>query len=84
MIKNIGNNCVECLKDTSFGSYRYVNRIPADNGINDGYMCADCQSVECDVCLELTLEYHNCNETGNIYCDKCVPEKVLNKESEEE
>ena len=81
MSKDIGNKCVECLQDTSFGSGKYVNRIPADNGINDGYMCSYCQSCECDVCSELTLEYHNCNETGNVYCDNCVPEKVKNDEN---
>ena len=28
---------------TSFGSGKYVNRIPADNGSYDGYECSDCQ-----------------------------------------
>ena len=27
---DIGNNCVSCNQDTSFGSGRFVNRIPAD------------------------------------------------------
>ena len=26
---DIGNRCVECNEDTSFGSGRFVNRIPA-------------------------------------------------------
>jgi len=43
-------SCIECKRDTSFGSGLFVNRIPAD----DGYMCPDCQSVECDVCGELS------------------------------
>ena len=42
MSKDIGNKCVECLKDTSFGSGRYVNRIPADNNNMKGYLCGDC------------------------------------------
>ena len=29
-MSDIGNNCVCCNKDTSFGSGRFVNRIPAD------------------------------------------------------
>ena len=37
MIKE--NDCILCGEDTSFGSGRFVNRIPAD----DNYMCAECQ-----------------------------------------
>ena len=81
MSKNIGEKCVQCLQDTSFGSGKYVNRIPADNGSYDGYECSACQSCECDVCLEPTLEYHICNETGKIYCDNCVPEDARNDEN---
>ena len=59
---DIGNNCVSCNQDTSFGSGRFVNRIPADadyeslddkgNTIfadeeyRDGYLCPDCQMTE--------------------------------------
>jgi hypothetical protein len=32
------NDCIECGEDTSFGSGRFVNRIPAD----DNYMCYEC------------------------------------------
>ena len=38
MIKE--NDCILCGEDTSFGSGRFVNRIPAD----DNYMCAECQN----------------------------------------
>ncbi len=30
--------CVDCGEDTSFGSGRFVNRIPSD----DNWLCADC------------------------------------------
>lgn len=69
MVKDIGNLCVECGEDTSFGSGRFVNRISADrdiyedspfknlikNGYNrvHGYLCAECTSEECDRCGEL-------------------------------
>jgi len=59
---DIGNNCVCCNQDTSFGSGRFVNRIPADadceslddkgNTIfseeeyRDGYLCPNCQMSE--------------------------------------
>ena len=72
MSKDIGNKCVECLKDTSFGSGRFVNRISADNGIYDGYQCADCQMFECDQCKKETLEYFICNKTSKVLCEGCV------------
>ena len=61
-MSDIGNNCVSCNQNTSFGSGRFVNRIPADadyeslddkgNTIfadeeyRDGYLCPDCQMTE--------------------------------------
>ena len=43
-IKDIGNKCIYCFKDTSFGSGRFVNRIPATTDELDGYSCYPCQS----------------------------------------
>ena len=49
---NLGNKCVHCKKDTSFGSGRFVNRYPAEieeeqnDGsyiILDGYCCPICE-----------------------------------------
>ena len=42
MTIDIGNKCVACLKDTSFGAGRFVNRIPAENDEYEGYLCGDC------------------------------------------
>jgi len=42
MTKDIGNKCINCFKDTSFGSGRFVNRIPAENDEYEGYLCGDC------------------------------------------
>jgi hypothetical protein len=49
-IKDIGNLCTSCHKDTSFGSGLYVNRIPSGTSTEIGYMCADCQRYDCDRC----------------------------------
>ena len=49
-LKDIGNHCVECGCDTSFGSGNFVNRIPADDGEKEGYLCASCMGTECDRC----------------------------------
>ena len=43
-----GDLCLECRQDTSFGSGRFVNRIPAErqDGIDSdkeiGYLCEAC------------------------------------------
>tara|TARA_R100000963_G_scaffold9453_1_gene6270 strand:+ start:942 stop:1274 length:333 start_codon:yes stop_codon:yes gene_type:complete len=50
---NIGDNCVYCLKDTSFGSGRFVNRIPASTNDYDGYACPECMETECDRCDDM-------------------------------
>tara|TARA_X000001388_G_scaffold25730_1_gene17955 strand:+ start:1312 stop:1659 length:348 start_codon:yes stop_codon:yes gene_type:complete len=66
---DIGNRCVKCGEDTSFGSGRFVNRIPADatyesldkNGniifkegeYREGYACAECMAFECCRCDEM-------------------------------
>ena len=42
------NNCVYCGESTLFGSGRFVNRIPVD----DGYGCAACSGMPCDYCEE--------------------------------
>ena len=71
MTKDIGNKCVSCFKDTSFGSGRFVNRIPAGTDEYEGYQCPECQMIECDECNKETLDYFICNETASVYCDDC-------------
>ena len=75
MIIDIGNRCVDCNMDTSMGSGRYVNRIPADRQDNsnspriEGYLCADCQAIECDICHKSTIDYEL---NGNVICMECI------------
>ena len=73
---DIGSFCVECLQDTNFRdaegnqTFRFVNRIPADRdvyneegeviGNREGWLCADCNWLECDRCDE------------KIYCDEDI------------
>ena len=53
-VLDIGNQCVHCRKDTSFGSGRWVDRYPAeivdeDNDIIlDGYCCNVCEQEYID------------------------------------
>ena len=65
-MSDIGNRCVHCGEDTSFGSGRFVNRIGADadyeatdsqgniifadGEYRDGYACPDCMMLDCDRC----------------------------------
>ena len=69
---DIGNNCVHCNKDTSFGTGKFVNRIPADadyeaedtegniifadGEYRDGYACEECYSCDCS-----EAECEDCN-----------------------
>jgi len=67
---DIGDLCVYCGQDTSPGSGKFVNRIPADNTVEvvfdgphradlevTGWMCDECQAPEwtCDGCLDRGL-----------------------------
>ena len=88
---DIGDLCTHCGKDTSFGSgdLLFVNRIPsgADGKLElagevtidvtiDGYMCVECQSIECDLCGKKVLDYEL---DGRVVCMDC-----LEKEKQEE
>lgn len=68
-LTNIGNLCTQCNQDTSFGSGKFVNRIPSETDTHSGYMCATCQQTECDRCGKLTLEYIIIS--GELVCDEC-------------
>ena len=46
MVKDIGNKCIKCFEDTSFGSGRFVNRIIASDDDYDGYICPNCSLEE--------------------------------------
>lgn len=62
---DIGNLCLECRKDTAFGSGRFVNRIPAADDKEEGYMCEACQTSD---------ECFDCGKTpvfGDTRCEEC-------------
>tara|TARA_R100001530_G_scaffold46261_1_gene34781 strand:- start:975 stop:1205 length:231 start_codon:yes stop_codon:yes gene_type:complete len=68
-MKDIGNLCTSCHEDTSFGSGKFVDRIPSGTDTEDGYMCVECQSIECDECNNKTIDYVMKN--SRIICGKC-------------
>ena len=51
-IKNIGDLCTNCHRDTSFGSGLFVNRVPSCTENEDGYLCPECLMLDCDRCEE--------------------------------
>tara|TARA_Y100000296_G_scaffold70562_1_gene85328 strand:+ start:1568 stop:1849 length:282 start_codon:yes stop_codon:yes gene_type:complete len=82
---DIGDRCTHCGRDTTEDTW---NRIPsgtdgilvltggnADVRISvqvDGYMCADCQSVQCDICGEYALDYRIVDgEHPLVKCPNC-------------
>ena len=75
VVGDIGSFCVDCLQDTNFRdaegnqTFRFVNRLPCDRDVYDGdkyignrsgWLCADCNWLECDRCDE------------KIYCDEDI------------
>ena len=79
---NIGDECVDCSQDTSQGSGRFVNRIPAyvDREVLhgefigiEGYQCAECREMECEGkdCDYMVLDDYTIID-GSILCDGCV------------
>ena len=71
--------CLWCGEDTSFGSGRFVNRIPAsrqdgiDDEYRDGFQCAECQCEECSICKQSVIEY-SITENCDAICYECNPD----------
>jgi hypothetical protein len=68
---DLGNLCIDCGCDTAFGSGNFVNRVPADDGENSGFMCADCQAMPCDTCNEPTTDWEF-TPNGDLICIDCL------------
>ena len=78
---DIGDKCVDCRQDTSFGTGRFVNRIPAsvDREVDgewiglEGYQCAECREMECEGkdCDYKVLDDYIIVD-GSILCNGCV------------
>tara|TARA_R110002051_G_C8672133_1_gene490589 strand:+ start:319 stop:537 length:219 start_codon:yes stop_codon:yes gene_type:complete len=61
--------CVECKKDTSLGTGNFINRFSLKDGKEEGFLCVDCQSLECDTCNKKTTEYQL---DGDVICMECI------------
>ena len=61
--------CDDCGDSTAWGSGKFVNRVPADVG----WLCADCQAIECDECGTPTLEWDRPqHDDTQIWCVDCL------------
>ena len=76
--RDIGTLCVQCRRDTKLGTGLFVNRIPSSTDDEIGWLCHECQLVECDKCGELsdmddlhTIEF---SFGAEQWCDTCVAE----------
>lgn len=74
--RDIGTLCVQCHRDTKLGTGLFVNRIPASTDDEIGWLCHECQLVECDKCGESydpddlhTIEF---SFGAEHWCDDCV------------
>ena len=61
------DQCVHCGHSTAFGSGRYVNRTP----VNDGWGCAECSGFKCDRCdkqiyLDAEVTPDQCSKTYTV------------------
>tara|TARA_R110000787_G_C13181982_1_gene421969 strand:- start:19 stop:327 length:309 start_codon:yes stop_codon:yes gene_type:complete len=89
--------CVHCFEDTSFGSGKFVNRVPADSTIDanaglryirvDGYSCAECLLYGCDRCSEkigMDEDFY-LEEIDERVCENCLTfAERIRLESEDE
>ena len=83
MNKDVGEKCIFCFRDTSFGSGRFVNRMPASDDEYDGWACPECMAYECDRCnkpigLDCDIDW----EDEKIHAECLTPEEYIQYEKE--
>lgn len=62
--------CYYCGKSTAFGSGRFVNRLP----VEDGWGCAECSGFCCDACdKQIYLDCDVRDAEGYFYHATCLP-----------
>lgn len=71
---DMGERCIECCRSVEPGSGLFVNRVPADDGVVSGFLCADCQLEVCDRCGEPGLDLETVESEDQIerVCDNCL------------
>tara|TARA_R100001198_G_scaffold85873_1_gene60335 strand:+ start:46 stop:273 length:228 start_codon:yes stop_codon:yes gene_type:complete len=75
-MENIGSLCTHCGRDTAMGNSNglFVNRVPSETDTQIGWLCVDCQLVECDNCGTETIDYMFV--TDSIVCESCFGDQL--------
>ena len=84
MVNELGNLCIYCKEDTSFGSGKFVNRIPAYDDENSGYACPECTQMECDRCDDMIGLDEDYMVDGFILHRQCMTEEEVDIYEKEE
>ena len=75
-MEDIGSLCTNCGRDTAMGNGNglFVDRIPSDTDTQSGWLCVDCQLVECDNCGTETINYMFV--VDSIVCESCFGDQL--------
>ena len=79
---DIKEKCVDCRKDTSLGSIKFIDRIDGEfereiNGeikVIEGYQCAECRLIKCESkdCDRKVIDDYEINFDGEVICMECI------------
>ena len=64
---DIGDLCTHCGRETSLGTSLFVV-VDVDL---EGYMCPECQQLECNKCGELAVDYYIMEFSGGVSEIRC-------------
>lgn len=70
-VRDIGDTCVDCRQDTSFGSGRFVNRYPVETDTEEGYRCDKCEQEILKECYVICTSCETDYAEGNTVCPHC-------------
>jgi len=68
---NRGEMCLSCRQDTSFGTGKFVNRIPAYTDEEVGYTCVSCENETRLECYKICLNCGGETCEGDSTCIFC-------------
>ena len=66
---DIGDLCTHCHKSTAYGTDLYEQRIPSGTDTENGWMCVECQKMECGDCGKYVLDYELYD--NEVHCMEC-------------
>lgn len=70
--------CIDCGNPLDLDSIPCERQAGEGAPLYKGYLCRDCQLMECDKCGDATLDYSL--EDNHIVCDWCTHQEQVLKE----